>query len=481
MPLPQLRGGVGPPPLIAGGYAGLLRQLEVAGDFSPQAAGEAVHLRLPPRGAYRDRTDIDFVSLDPAGAKDLDQIVHIARSRAGFRIHYAIADLPGLIPVGGAIDQESRRRGLTLYAPWQRYPLHPAPLSELVASLLADGQGRPAALWTIDLDGSGRLLRAEVERAWVRNRAQLSYAQATADMEADRLPEPIRLLPEVGLLRQGQEIARGGVSLNLPAQEIQPAPDGGWRLVFRRPSPVEGWNAQISLLAGAAAADLMLRGGCGVLRTLPPASPQDLERLRRVAQGLRLDWPAGVGYPKFVRSLDPGRVDHLAMLNACASLFRGAGYALVSRLGTPTLARHAALALPYAHVTAPLRRLVDRFATEVCLSLCAGQPIPDWVERALPDLPQTMAAAETRSHRFHRGLVDLVESLVLADRVGEVFPASVVARRGRRATVQLEDPAVEVNLDLPAVEPGREIMVRLLSVKTDPPQLLFDFIGHPYL
>ncbi|MDR1077698.1 MAG: RNB domain-containing ribonuclease, partial [Propionibacteriaceae bacterium] len=474
------RGGGAAPQLIAAPLARLLDQLGVTGEFSPQAAAEAVHLKLPSRGRYRDRTDIAFVSLDPAGAKDLDQILHIARLGTGFRVHYAIADLPGFIQVGGAIDRESRQRGLTLYAPWQRYPLHPAPLSELAASLLADGQARPAALWTIDLDGAGRLLRAEVERAWVRNRLQLSYAQATAEMEADRLPEPIRLLPEVGLLRQSQEIARGGVSLNIPEQEIQPA-DGGWRLAFRRPSPVEDWNAQISLLAGSAAADIMLRGGCGILRTLPPAAPADLDRLRRVAEGLKVAWPVGLSYPKFVRSLDPSRVDHLTLLNACASLFRGAGYALVGRAGTSAQIQHAALAMPYAHVTAPLRRLVDRFASEVCLSLCAGQPVPSWVEAALPGLPGTMAAAETRSHRFERGLIDLVESLVLADRVGEVFPANVIASRGRRVTVQLDDPAVEVSLESPGLEPGREIMVRLLAVKTDPPQVLFDLIGHPYL
>jgi 2-haloacid dehalogenase len=75
------------------------------------------------------------------------------------------------------------------------------------------------------------------------------------------------------------------VSLQIPEQEIveEPAADGdpGWRLEFRAPLPVEGWNAQISLLTGMAAADMMLYGEVGVLRTMPPADPGALRRLRQ--------------------------------------------------------------------------------------------------------------------------------------------------------------------------------------------------------
>ena len=74
------------------------------------------------------------------------------------------------------------------------------------------------------------------------------------------------------------------------------------------------------------------------------------------------------------------------MLSACTVLFRGAGYHAFSG-GVPDDAEHAAIASDYAHVTAPLRRLVDRYAGEVCLALCAGVPVPGWALRALDALP----------------------------------------------------------------------------------------------
>ena len=84
-------------------------------------------------------------------------------------------------------------------------------------------------------------------------------------------------------------------------------------------------------------------------------------------------------------SLDPATPAHLAVLHESTVLFRGAGYTAFD--GAPPEPRvHAAVAAPYAHVTAPLRRLVDRFGLEVCASLTAGVPVPgrDHEERRRP-------------------------------------------------------------------------------------------------
>ena len=104
-------------------------------------------------------------------------------------------------------------------------------------------------------------------------------------------------------------------------------------------------------------------------------------------------------------------------------MFRGAGYhAFGGTDGAPAPtgddARHAAIASPYAHVTAPLRRLVDRYGTEACLAACAGRPVPEWVLAALPTLPASMAETVQRSNTYARGGVNLVEAAVLGPSVG---------------------------------------------------------------
>jgi len=70
----------------------------------------------------------------------------------------------------------------------------------------------------------------------------------------------------------------------------------------------------------------MIAGRIGLLRTLPPAEQWGIDKLRHTAKGLNIDWPGRLSYPDFVRTLGPRKPAHLAMLNACTVLFRGAGY-----------------------------------------------------------------------------------------------------------------------------------------------------------
>ena len=441
-------------------------ELEVPAGFPPEVLAAAEQAAASPRLPGLDRTDLELVTLDPPGSKDLDQALHIAPGPdGGFVVSYAIADVAAFVRPGDPVDAEAHRRGATRYAPDRRTPLHPPVLSEGAASLLPD-QVRPALLWTITLDARGATTDAEVVRARVRSREQLTYAQAQAELDdpGPTGPRPtLALLARVGPLRQQRERERGGVSLDIPEQEVVPG-EHGWSLAYRAPLPVEGWNAQISLLTGMAAAHLMLYGQIGILRAMPPASAGSLRRLRQTAKALHIAWPAELDYPELVRSLDASRPADAALLDACTVLFRGAGY--VSFDGdVPEEAEHAALASEYAHVTAPLRRLVDRYSGEACVALCAGTPVPDWVRSALPALPAEMARADAAAHRYERAVVDWVEACLLADRVGEVFTGTLVEvdLEHGRGVVVLHDPAVEARVQGDALPLGHDVQVRLTA------------------
>jgi exoribonuclease R len=377
-------------------------------------------------------------------------------------VSYAIADVAAFVRPDSALDDETRRRGVTLYLPDGRAPLHPDDLAEGSASLLPEVD-RPAVLWTLDLDGEGRHVGTRVERAIVRSRRARTYAGVQAALDEGRAPPALVLLGEVGRLREALEVERGGVSLRLPAQEVEPRRGAGYRLRYDGPLPVEGWNEQISLLTGMAAADLMLEAGVGLLRTLPPSPPEVFTGLRRSAAALGVAWPEEEPYPAFVARLVPHDAAHAALLTQAARVLRGASYAAFDG-DPPEQPLHAAIAAPYAHVTAPLRRLADRFANEVVLAVAAGRRPPVWAREALPSLPATMDAAHQRARAVERAVVDLAEAVVLEDRIGEVFPAMVTGVREARATVQLRDPAVLATVEDERLEPGQEVELRLDAV-----------------
>jgi exoribonuclease R len=436
----------------------LRADLRLPGEFPEDALAEAQQAAAADHASgHVDATAVELVTLDPAGSRDLDQALALSRRPGGgYDFAYAIADVAAFVTAGGAVDRESHARGETLYLPDGRIPLHPPALSEGAASLLP-GADRPAVLWRMQLDTEGEPTTVDVRRSIVRSRAQLDYVslQKQGGDVAD-------LLREVGTLRLQREHDRGGVSLAEPEQQVQRAGEA-WELSYRAPLPVEDHNAQLSLLTGMAAAKLMIEGKVGLLRTMPPPSDATVASLRRSARALRIDWPDGAAYADVVRRLDPNVPAQAAMIRLAAVLFRGAAYVAFDG-APPSLETHAAVAAPYAHATAPLRRLADRYVSECCLALCAGAPVPDWVRSTLPALPDTMADSDRRAHEVDHAVIDLAESLVLESRCGEVFRGVVVEAGDKGGSVQLREPAVRARLGGANLPLGEEVNVRLESV-----------------
>jgi exoribonuclease R len=321
-------------------------------------------------------------------------------------------------------------------------------------------------VWSVDVDPEGQPVHVEVERAIVRSREKLAYEQVQTAIDDGTADEMLGLLPEIGSILLEAERRRGGASLGLPTQEVVRTRTG-YGLAFASVLPVERWNAQLSLLVGRAAAAIMLGGDVGVIRTMPPADPHDVERLRRVAKGLGVDWPATMSYPELLSTLDGGRSTPASVfLQEAAVLFRAASYTSFDGRPPPD-EMHAAIAAPYAHCTAPLRRLVDRYASEVCVALVAGEVVPAWARDALPALPIEMSLAGERTGRLERTVVDAVEAAVLAPHVGHEADAVVVDLWKRhRGEVALRDPAVIAPCD-DVDELGAEIRVRLVEADLD--------------
>ena len=451
---------------IAAELADLRTRMEIPEGWPEEVLAEADRVARAPRLPEYDATALPLFTLDPPDSRDLDQAMHLERRGSGYRVHYAIADVGAFVAPGGALDGEARRRVQTLYFPDRRVPLHPPQLSEGVASLLP-GQAAPALLWQLDLDAEGRLVRTDLRRALVRSRRKLDYAGVQRAIDAGTADEAVALLGVIGPLREERERERGGISLPIPEQEVEEV-EHGYRLAYRAPRSADGWNAQISLLTGMAGAELMLDAGVGLLRTMPAAPQSAYARLRLVARALDVPWPDGLPYSQLIRTLDPAVPAHAAFFNECTGLLRGAGYTAFD--GTvPPDPGHSAVAAPYTHCTAPLRRLADRFTGEVCAAVAADGPVPEWVREALPELPKLMETGDRRAHEVERACVDLVESELLRGREGELFDGVVVdvdERKPLHGTVQLRLPAVRARIsdarpDAPPLPLGRRIRVRL--------------------
>src|SRR4051794_22874937 len=154
------------------GITAIQEEIGVTPTFPDEVERAAAAAASGPRLPGLDRTDIPFVTIDPASSMDLDQAVHLQRDSDGYVVHYAIADVAAFVSPGEPVDEEANRRGGPLYAADSKVPLPPRVLSEGAASLLPD-HDRPALLWTIKVDSEGEGTDVDVVRAVVRSRAKL--------------------------------------------------------------------------------------------------------------------------------------------------------------------------------------------------------------------------------------------------------------------------------------------------------------------
>ena len=460
-----------PDQLLATGLAAIRAQYKVPQSHPPEVIAEAdVAARRVP-SAHVDRTAVPFVTLDPASSTDLDQAFAIDRSGGDLLLHYAIADVAWFVDDGSAIDLEAWKRGTTCYLPDGRAGLYPPVLSEHAASLLPDGP-RPAVVFTVRVAGDGAVALDGVERALVRSRAKLAYDSV---QDSDVPAGFVELAQRI----QAAELARGAARVDPPEQVVEASgarADGTPRftLLLRPLLESEKRNAAMSLACNLAVADVLQAAHTGLFRVMASPDARAQARLRRTAQAFQLDWSAATSLGDYERSLDPADPRQAAFMLAARRAGNGASYAPWQAGVTPW---HAAMAATYAHATAPLRRLADRYVVQAALAVANGRPVPDAVTAAFPLLHEVMARADARDSQIDRAVIDLAEATLLAGREGEAFAAVVTDIDERGARIQLADLPVVARTTAHGVLPGAAIRVRLVKADEVARTLAFERVG----
>jgi len=134
------------------------------------------------------------------------------------------------------------------------------------------------------------------------------------------------------------------------------------------------------------------------------------------------------------------------------------------------------MAATYAHATAPLRRLADRYVIEAALQIAAGQAVSADLGTIFEQLPPIMERAEARAAQIERATLDLAEAIMLEGREGSRFDAVVTDIDERGARIQLADPAAISRVDAKGAAPGDRIVVKLTKVDVPERQIAFERI-----
>ena len=448
---------------LSSGLADIRTQFAVPTSFPEPVLAEAKAAATRPIAGHADWTDRDFATLDPAASTDLDQAFSIERSGQDLILHYAIADVAWFVSANGAVDLEAWTRGTTIYMPDGKASLYPPGLSEGAASLLP-GVERPSVVFRVRIDPTGKAVLDGAVRAVIRSRSKLAYETVTpADLSPD--------FAELSRRIEQAEDVRGAARVDAPEQQLGVDASGYYALEFRPQNPAEVQNAAMSLAANLAIADLLLAHRTGLFRVMPEPEEWAVHRLRHTAKALGLDWPHGEGLKAFERRLDQTKPREAAFMAAVRRAGPRASYAPYREGTVPW---HSAMAATYAHATAPLRRLQDRYVIEAVLQIASGGTVSGELRDAFERLPAVMARAEEKAGQVDRAVLDLAEAAVLQGRQGSRFTAVVTDIDERGARIQLTDLAVVSRVDGHGALPGDTIMVELVSADVAHRQVKFE-------
>ncbi|SOB94910.1 ribonuclease R [Rhodobacter maris] len=444
-----------------------IHQHGIPDDFPDEVIAEADAERPAGLGDREDLTDLPFITIDPADARDRDDACFVqpdddAANAGGHILWVAIADVAHYVRPGSALDREARNRGNSTYFPDRVVPMLPDRLSGDLCSL-HEHVPRAVLAVRMKISEDGRKIAHRFTRGMIRSVASLEYAQVQAAHEGQPDAKTAPLVAEIiapiyacyAALARARAI-RQPLDLDLPERQIVINEAGKVASVkFKDRLDAHRLIEEFMVLANVAAAEELERLHRPLLyRVHEEPSADKIESLREVAQAS--------GF-----TLAKGQVLKTAHLNRLLSQAEGSEFDELINISTlrsmtqayyaPQNLGHFGLALrSYAHFTSPIRRYSDLI---VHRALIAGHGWgKDGLSRedveTLEETAQHISETERRSMAAERDTTDRYLAAYLSDRVGAEFTGRISGVQKFGAFVKLDETGADGLIPIRAV--GRE-------------------------
>jgi ribonuclease R len=436
---------------------------EFEDDVLAEAQAFGTRLREDEIAAREDLRPLDLVTIDPPDARDHDDAVWAERLPGGsFRVVVAIADVSYYVREGSAIDRAALERATSIYLPDRVIPMLPHELSSNLASLVPNEDRLTLAVEVV-VGPKGAIREHRYIEGVMRSRARLSYQgvaralhfteQGDYQHEAEQRRELLMTLWDVSQVLRARRRQRGSLDFDLPEPEIV-LDDQGEPTDIRRSRTDPGVRKayglieDLMLLANeVVATDLSRRKVPAIYRVHGQPNETKIEVFAELASSLGyvLDEDAAEKPRKLADLLK--RVEGTAHAQALNFLLLRA---MQQATYDTSNVGHFALAAPnYLHFTSPIRRYPDLAVHRVVRAVVRSHRMD---KAELLDTLNVQAAASSRLERramlVDREANDLYRALLMKDRVGESFDATITGVAEHGLYVTFEEPFVEARVPI---------------------------------
>jgi ribonuclease R len=421
-----------------------------------------------------DLRDQPFVTIDGEDARDFDDAVLCQRTKSGWKLWVAIADVSEYVAVGSALDQEALNRGNSVYFPDHVVPMLPEALSNGLCSLNPEVD-RLAMVCEMEINAEGIVVDYRFCEAVIRSHARLTYTrvfQALEELGQEIGQQPVR--SELGVISQRIDDLSALFDLLFAARQKRGAMEFETvetRIIFDRNRKIERIDPvhrnkahriieECMLCANVSAADFLDSQKIpGLFRVHEPPVADRLNSLRDYLTQLGLylgggDKPSPADFKTLAEEI-ADRPDASVVQTQMLRSMQQAVY-------QPENLGHFGLAYEgYAHFTSPIRRYPDLLMHRAIRSVIRSGQKSDKVlrvkntpkvkkasiypydEAALVELGEQCSQTERRADEATRDVMQWLKCEYLLERVGEKHTAVVSAVTNFGLFVELEDLYIE--------------------------------------
>ncbi|MGE0786221.1 MAG: ribonuclease R [Sandaracinaceae bacterium] len=407
-----------------------------------------------------DLRHLDLATIDPPDARDHDDAVWAERTDDGFRVVVAIADVSYYVREGSALDQAALERATSIYLPDRVIPMLPHELSSNLASLVPD-EDRLCLAVEAHVTKDGAVERHRFIEGVMRSRARISYEGAARALglseEPERQPSAdayrplLKTLMDVSRALRARRKKRGSLDMDLPEPRVQLGDDGE-PIEIRRSRQDPGIKQayamieDLMLLANEVVAeDLSRRKLPAIYRVHGAPDPQKLETFSAVAEtfGYTLDPEEATSPRTLAQFLDKIRGDERArpLTYLMLRTMQQATY------DTTNIGHFALAAKHYLHFTSPIRRYPDLAVHRVVRAVIQKDKIDkaELLSRLATQAAQS-SRLERRAMLVDREATDVYRAILMKDRIGETFDATIAHVAEHGLYVSLDDPFVDARV-----------------------------------
>lgn len=398
----------------------------------------------------KDLRDLPLVTIDGEDARDFDDAIYVEKTKGGYTLYVAIADVSYYVKPGSALDDEAKLRGTSVYFPAQVIPMLPEVLSNGLCSLKPKVD-RLCMVCEMNISNAGMIKHYSIYEAVMNSKARLTYTKVAALLNGEENHGVDQdLIPHIENAHKlfehfyAQRLKRGAIDFD--SQETKIVFDEKRKI--SQIVPVSRNQAhrlieECMLAANETVAKHLEENKIPILyRVHDTPNPEKITALRDFLNpfGLSLgggETPTPKHYSQLLDKIRTREDKHMLETVLLRSLNQA--------IYTPENIGHFGLAYEsYTHYTSPIRRYPDLMVHRA-LKAIISRKIDDqyFSESAMLGLGDHCSMTERRADEAVWDVMAWLKCEYMQDRVGESFEGVVTGVAGFGIFVELKEIYVE--------------------------------------